>query len=225
MFRKEISMELVCAENIDKIYRQGNENIEAIKDVSCTIMPGDRIAVMGPSGSGKSTLLQLLGGLDSPTSGSICWPLLGKRETLRPQKIGYVFQTKSLLPSLNVMENMKLPLVLADTDAETANTAAMEALELIGLSDLKDKLPEELSGGQLQRIAVARVLTVKPRLILADEPTGQLDRATAQYLIDVLLSYSRGTGTAIMIATHDMSVANRMDALWNMQHGTLEVNK
>jgi putative ABC transport system ATP-binding protein/lipoprotein-releasing system ATP-binding protein len=177
---------------------------------------------MGASGSGKSTLLHLMGALDKPTSGSIVWPSL--EQPLRPGKIGFVFQTHSLMPTLSVIENIELPLILMNQDEKEARNAGMELLERIGLSELKDKLPSELSGGQLQRVAMARVLAAKPKLILADEPTGQLDHPTAQNLITVLLTAIENTDTAVVIATHDSSVAQRMRSIWNIRHGVLEVS-
>ncbi len=215
---------LAYIQNGGRVYRRGNTPVLALVSATCAIMPGDRIALVGPSGSGKSTLLHLLGGLDTPTSGILAWPALGARETLRPGKIGFVFQTQSLLAPMTVVENVEIPLLLGQVSAEKAHATALDMLERIGLESLAEKLPEELSGGQAQRVAMARALVCGPKLILADEPTGQLDHPTAQHLFDVLLAALEDTDTALLVATHDMTVAERMHTVWRMQHGTLEVH-
>ena len=211
---------LVEATRLGRIFPQGGATIAALVSATFRIMPGDRIAIVGPSGCGKSTLLHLIGGLDRPTSGTIAWPALGRAEDLRPQQVALVFQAPSLLPPLTVVENVELPLLLGRGPSE-ARAGAEAALALFDLTDLTDKLPEELSGGQAQRVSLARALSARPRLLLADEPTGQLDRATAMPMIDTLLQSIGGT-TALAIATHDLAVANRMDRIWRMQYGVLE---
>jgi putative ABC transport system ATP-binding protein/lipoprotein-releasing system ATP-binding protein len=215
---------LVEAKNLGRTYRQGETAVVALADATCQVVSGDRIALVGSSGSGKSTLLHLMGGLDTPTSGTITWPSLGKREILRPRKIAFVFQMQSLLPALTAVENVELPLLLGQTPPKIARMEAMQALEKIQLGAIADKLPEELSGGQGQRVAVARALAYLPNLILADEPTGQLDRPTAQLLFDVLLDTLKHTGTALVVATHDMSVAERLHNRWFIEHGRLMVD-
>jgi lipoprotein-releasing system ATP-binding protein len=212
---------LVSACDIGRCYAVGGLSTVALASATCTVMAGDRIAIMGPSGSGKSTLLHLMGGLDRPTKGAITWPALGPRETLRPRKIAFVFQVPSLLPSLTALENVALPLILGQVSPSEAREAALHALERIALAGIADNLPEELSGGQVQRVGVARALAYSPRLILADEPTGQLDHATADQLIQTLLSTLEGTDTALVVATHDARVSERMRTCWHMQHGRL----
>jgi putative ABC transport system ATP-binding protein/lipoprotein-releasing system ATP-binding protein len=187
------------------------------------VVPGDRIAVVGPSGSGKSTLLHLLSELDTPTSGRISWPALGPRTTLRPKKIGFIFQAQSLLAPLTVAENVELSLLLGDIDRARARAAALDMLERMDLGELAEKLPEELSGGQMQRVAWARTLACRPKMILADEPTGQLDHPTAQHLFDTLLAILEDSDTALVVATHDKSIADRLNKKWYLQHGRLEV--
>ena len=216
-----MSKMLVEAQNVGRIYQRGRASVVALASATCRVAPGDRIALVGPSGSGKSTLLHLMGGLDTPTSGIITWPTLGSRKTLRPAKISFVFQMPSLLAPLTVVENVELPLLLGRSDSTAARTAALEVLERIQLTKIADKMPEELSAGQAQRVAVARALAYRPKLILADEPTGQLDRPTAKLLFDVLLAMLAGTDTALVVATHDQAVAARLDSLWCMQHGRL----
>lgn len=214
---------LVDAQNIGRTYRRGNTSVVALISATCRVVAGSRIALVGRSGSGKSTLLHLMGGLDIPTTGIISWPALGKRETLRPAKIAFVFQMPSLLPSLTAVENVELPLLLGNAPPNVARMAAMEALEKIQLEAIAYKLPEELSGGQAQRVAVARALAYRPKLILADEPTGQLDRSTAQFLLDVLLDTLKNTDTALVVATHDLSIAERLDSQWDIQQGKLTI--
>ena len=216
---------LVEVADAGRTYQQGGGLIRALVSASCRVVAGDRVALVGPSGSGKSTLLHLMGGLDRPTTGAVSWPALGAAETLRPEKIALVFQGPSLLPALTAVENVEIPLLLGHRPGGGTRAAALAALERIGLAGIADKLPEELSGGQTQRVAMARALAYRPALILADEPTGQLDHVTAQHLFDVLLAALAGTDTALVVATHDLSVAERMRMVWHMRHGCFEVNE
>ena len=215
---------LVSMSYAGRTYRRGEHTVVALGSATCHILPGDRIALVGRSGSGKSTLLHLLAGIELPTSGTITWPALGAREILRPTKIGIVFQVPSLLAPLTVVENVELPLLLAQADIQDARQAALETLNQMQLTALVEKLPEELSGGQAQRVAVARSLVAFPRLIIADEPTGQLDHPTARYLFDVLLASLEGTDTALVVATHDRAIAERMRTIWQIHSGILEEN-
>ena len=214
----------VSMNNAGRTYIRGKIPVEALTSVTCAVCPGERIAVVGPSGSGKSTLLHLMGGLDAPTSGSISWPGLGPKEELRPKKIGVIFQTESLLAPLTVVENVELPLLLEGVDPLKARISALEALRDIALESIADKLPEELSGGQAQRVAVARTLASRPKLILADEPTGQLDHPTAQRLFDVFLASLEDSDAALVVATHDPAIARRMNTVWQIRYGKLEVD-
>jgi len=214
---------LVEARGAGRFYRRGRSEARALDTGTFCVLPGDRIAIVGPSGSGKSTLLHLMAGIDRPTSGSMTWPALGARKTLRPAKVALVPQAPSLIPSLNVVENVALPLLLSGT-ASGEVLAAMAALERFGLAALADKLPEELSGGQAQRVAMVRAIAGHPSLLLADEPTGQLDQATASQLLDALLEYLDDGSTALVIATHDVRVAARMDVVWHMFHGVLNAS-
>ena len=213
----------VLAEAVDagRVFGAGEHRVIALQHATCKVERGSRIALVGPSGSGKSTLLHLLAALDDPSSGEIRWPALGDKGTLRPSKISFVFQSESLLAPLTVLENIEVPRLLAGVSAEQARSEASEILDALDLGHLADKLPEEISGGQAQRAAVARSLVSKPELILADEPTGQLDHAAANQLLDLLEQRLEGTGTALVIATHDQSVAARMATQWTMQHGAL----
>lgn len=216
---------LLTMVDVSKTYSQGSYSLTVLARISCSIRPKDRICLLGPSGSGKSTLLHLMAALDQPTSGDIAWPELGTPDSLRPQRVAVIFQSQSLLQPLNVRENVELPLLLANIDADEAKRKAEWALDKINLADIKDKLPEELSGGQAQRVAVARALAVTPKLILADEPTGQLDQVTAQSLFDVLLDAIDDSDTALVVATHDLAIAKRLDSVWKINHGVLEVTR
>ena len=210
---------LVRCENVGRVYGAGRAQVVAVADVNSEVRVAERIAVVGPSGSGKSTLLHLMAGLDEPTAGTVSWPALGARVALRPGPVGVVFQAPSLLPPLDVVENVALPLLLAGVAPGVARAEAERALEVLDLSALADKLPEEISGGQAQRVAVARALAGRPRLILADEPTGQLDHATGALVIDVLLTAAAATGAAVVVTTHDGAIAERLDLRWSMLDG------
>lgn len=214
---------LARAVDVARTFGTGRTALVAVHDVTCSIEPGDRIALMGPSGSGKTTLLHLLAGLDRPTRGTVDWPAIGPLDQLRPGPVAVVFQAPSLLPPLDVIENVALPLLLAGADRRAARTGAQSALARLGLEDLTAKLPEELSGGQAQRVAIARVLAGAPQLILADEPTGQLDHRTAAVVVDALLETADALGAALVVATHDPRVADHLAARWSMADGRLIV--
>ena len=216
---------LIEMHRVRRIYSKGKSVVEALKSVSCEVKARDRIAIVGPSGSGKSTLLYCMGGLDDPTEGSITWPSLGVKNELRPNKIGFIFQMVSLIASLTAVENVELPLLLLNKNQSEARMAAYSALEAMELESIAEKLPEELSGGQAQRVAVARAFSTHPKLILADEPTGQLDHPTAQHLFDLLLESLKKTDTALVIATHDLAIAERMNIIWRLEYGNLEVEE
>jgi ABC-type lipoprotein export system ATPase subunit len=213
---------LVQCDGVTRTYGRGGTEVVALREVSCRVVHGQRIAVTGESGSGKSTLLHVLAGLESPSSGCITWPGLARRGD-RPAGVGVVFQVPSLLPMLDVADNVALPLLLSGVDAEQARPRALVALERLELADLAGAAPEELSGGQAQRVALARVLAAEPRLVLADEPTGQLDRRTARHVVDVLLETVDALGAALVVSTHDPAVADRLAERWPMVDGRLTV--
>jgi predicted ABC-type transport system involved in lysophospholipase L1 biosynthesis ATPase subunit len=216
---------LVRADSLSRSFRTGTATVNAVAVASFAIELGDRITLVGPSGSGKSTLLQLVAGIDRPTGGTISWPALGDREGLRPGPVGVAFQGPSLLPPLTVVENVELPVILAGGREEVARATAIDLIDAFGLSGLEDTLPEELSGGQSQRAAIARAFAGAPRLVVADEPTGQQDHATAERLIDAMLAIAITDGTALLIATHDRSVAARFDMSWSMENGSLRTKE
>ena len=210
-------------ETIDagRIFNRGGCSFEALRAASCRVFLGERIAIFGPSGSGKSTLLHLLGGLDRPTSGRVAWPELGTNLDLRPKLIAIVPQSPSLVPWLSTVENVELPALLGG-EPRTARHQAMTSLENLGLANLAKRLPQELSGGQAQRVAIARALMGDCKLILADEPTGQIDGATAAALFDALLTHLASRDAALVVATHDPTVAARMGRSWRIDHGVLD---
>ncbi|TDD05420.1 ABC transporter ATP-binding protein [Nonomuraea diastatica] len=209
---------LVTCQNLARVYGRGANALVAVHEVTCELRPGEQVAVTGPSGSGKTTLLHLLAGLDRPTAGRIGWPAFDDRPHGR---IGVVFQGPSLLPPLNVAENVALPLLVAGLGDAEARERALIALAAIGLAGLAGALPEELSGGQAQRVAVARVLAAEPRLIIADEPTAQLDSDLARRAVDLLTEVASRLDAALVITTHDPLVAARLPQTWTMSDGVL----
>ncbi|MBE1593274.1 ABC transporter ATP-binding protein [Nonomuraea angiospora] len=209
---------LVACRQLARVYGHGTNALVAVHEVSCELRPGDQVAITGPSGSGKTTLLHLLAGLDRPTAGRIGWPAFDDRPRGR---VGVVFQGPSLLPPLNVVENVALPLLIAGLTDTEAKERALAALGAIGLADLAGSLPEELSGGQAQRVAVARVLAAEPRLIIADEPTAQLDSDLARQVVDLLTQVACRLDAALVVATHDPRVAARLPKTWTMSDGAL----
>jgi putative ABC transport system ATP-binding protein/lipoprotein-releasing system ATP-binding protein len=213
---------LVRCHGAGRTHGRGSAATVALQPVDCAIEPGARVAIVGPSGSGKSTLIHLMAGLDQPTVGSVQWPALDGSGRLRAGQVAVVFQGPSLLPPLTVAENVALPLIIAGAPAAEARERAARALVTLDLGELRDKLPEEISGGQAQRVAVARALAGEPRLILADEPTGQLDRQSGAAVIDVLLGAAEHAGAGLAISTHDMAVAERLPLRWEMRSGRLE---
>jgi ABC-type lipoprotein export system ATPase subunit len=212
---------VVRCEEVARTFGRGAAAVVAVRRLSCELHAGQQVAVTGPSGSGKSTLLRLLAGLDEPTVGTVTWPALGGQDALRPGPVGMVFQGPSLLAPLDVTENVALPLILAGSSDDEGRKAAGQALDRLGIRSLGAKLPDELSGGQSQRVALARVLAGRPRLILADEPTGQLDGATGHELMTELLGFAAATGAAVVVTTHDVRIADRLPQQWQMADGRL----
>jgi ABC-type lipoprotein export system ATPase subunit len=212
---------LVRCDGVTRTYGTGQAATVALQATDCEVTVGQRVALVGPSGSGKSTLLHLMAGLDDPSAGAVSWPSIGTREELRPARVAVIFQGPSLLPPLSVLENTALPLVIGGMTDTEAQGVARGALGTLGLEELGDKLPEEISGGQAQRVAVARALAGQPSLILADEPTGQLDSVNAAAVVDVLLAASAHAGAALVISTHDLQVAARLPERWEIHNGRL----
>jgi ABC-type lipoprotein export system ATPase subunit len=214
-----MTLPVVEAEGLSREFGSGDSKVVGLEPTTFSIGRGERVALLGPSGSGKSTLLNLVAGLDDATSGTISWPGIGSRQTLRPLAVGMIHQFVALIPTLTVAENVALPLRLgrrATNDDTVRGTIAS-----LGLADLADRLPDELSGGQAQRVGIARALVHSPALLLADEPTGQLDQTTAQAMLSVILEHVRRRASTFVVATHDPAVADRVETLWRMEHGRL----
>lgn len=219
---REGGEELVRAVGVERRYGSVSTAHTALQATDVVVRAGERIAVTGPSGSGKSTLVHLLAGLDRPSAGELTWPGLGGAHPLeQPGKVGVVFQAPSLLPALDVVENVELVALLAGVDPARARERAWSALEALELGHLAPALPEELSGGQAQRVVIARVLAGDPVMVLADEPTGQLDHVTAAHVLDVLEAAVDVSGAALVVATHDADVAARYRTRWAVQDGRL----
>ncbi|MEM4511471.1 MAG: ABC transporter ATP-binding protein [Nanopusillaceae archaeon] len=207
-------MSIIKLENVTKIYKTGNYEIKALDDVSLEIEKGEMIAIMGPSGSGKSTLLHLIGCLDKPTSGNVY--VFGKNTKnlsdkelaeIRNLKIGFIFQQFYLLPHKNVFENVELPLIISGKPKKYREKRVKELLKLLEMDEFIYNRPNKLSGGQQQRVAIARALANDPEIILADEPTGNLDIKSTQIVIDTLKKLNEDLKKTIIIATHDIKIA------------------
>ena len=220
--------ELVQVRGVTKSYRRGGETIEVLHGVDLDIPRGDFVALMGPSGSGKTTLLNLIGGLDTPTGGSIVVDghridRLSSAELARwrAAHVGFVFQFYNLLPVLTAQRNVELPLLLTTLSAAERKRHAAIALDLVGLADRAGHKPKELSGGQEQRVAIARAIVSDPTLLVCDEPTGDLDRATATEIMALLQMLNREHGKTIVMVTHDPKVAEYADRQLHLDKGTL----
>jgi ABC-type lipoprotein export system ATPase subunit len=218
--RERTRVPLVRCAGLARTHGTGRTAVVALHDATCEIDEGQLVALVGPSGSGKSTLLHLFAGLDTPTAGTIEWPAL-EGAPLRPGPVAVVFQAPSLIPALDVLENVALPLLLVGVAQSQADEDAHRALATLGLDGIAARLPDEISGGQAQRVAVARALAGNPRLLLADEPTGQLDHDTAKTVIDALLDAADQSGAALVVATHDPEVASRLPIRWRIADGSL----
>jgi lipoprotein-releasing system ATP-binding protein len=223
-----MSATVIKCEDLVKTYTEGPSHVEVLNGLNLSIYPGERVAVMGASGAGKSTLLHLLGGLDLPTSGNIeldgqhLSQLTDKaRGELRNKSLGFVYQFHHLLPEFTVQENVAVPLWIAGVDRDEAMKSAGKMLDAVGLGPRQDHRPSELSGGERQRGAMARALVTSPRCVLADEPTGNLDRRTADRVFDLMLELNRDSQTALLMATHDHALAHRMDRVLTIEDGRI----
>lgn len=219
--------EIIRLEHISKIYHPGENEIRALSDVSLTIHKGEFVAIVGQSGSGKSTLMNLLGCLDTPTDGA--YILEGsdvstlsdqQLSAIRNRQIGFIFQGFNLIPSLTALENVELPLIYRGVGREERRRAARESLERVGLSNRMRHRPAEMSGGQQQRVAIARAIAAHPPILLADEPTGNLDSASGADVMDILRSLNRDGHTVILI-THDSGIAAAIDRVVHIQDGQI----
>jgi lipoprotein-releasing system ATP-binding protein len=216
------------ASNVTRVFREGESFLTVLDGASLTIRRGERLAVVGASGSGKTTLLQILGGLDRPTSGRVEIDgrdihALGEAErgALRNRTIGFVYQFHHLLPEFSALENVAMPLLVRRQPAAGASEEARALLARVGLGERLTHRPHQLSGGERQRAAVARALVTRPKLVLADEPTGNLDGANAQHVFELMLELNRELGTSLVVVTHDPRLAARMDRIVTLERGKL----
>lgn len=220
------------ADNVHKSFQQGPVTLEVLRGASLRVGAGERISIIGASGSGKTTLLQILGGLDRPTSGRVL--VDGQdihklseeaRGALRNRALGFVYQFHHLLPEFSAVENVAMPLLVRRVPVAEARAKAVELLERVGLGGRLNHRPYQLSGGERQRTAVARALVTQPRLVLADEPTGNLDGANAEQVFALMLELNRERGTSLIVVTHDSRLAARMDRVLELQGGILRESK
>lgn len=221
----------VTLEHVAKTYHDGANEIHAVRDASLRIENGKFTIITGASGSGKSTLLNLIGCIDRPTSGKIC---LGDTDVceasdaeldrVRARHIGYIFQSFNLIPVLSVLENVEFSLRKTGLSSQKQRSAALEMLDAVGLRGLEQKRPNQLSGGQRQRVAIARALTKRPTVVLADEPTANLDSGTGAAILDLMHDLQRSCGISFVFSTHDPALIKRADALYVIRDGCIEVS-
>jgi len=220
------STAILRCQQLGKIYTEGPNDVEVISGINLDLEKGERIAIVGASGSGKSTLLHLLGGLDLPSSGSV-WidgqEISGvsdkKRGDIRNQYLGFVYQFHHLLPEFTAVENVAMPLLIRGEDTAVAISKAQALLKEIGLGHRLEHRPVELSGGERQRAAIARALVTEPDVVLADEPTGNLDEKTAQSVFEIMMELNQRVGTALVMVTHDTKLAKKMDTIYHLELG------
>jgi putative ABC transport system ATP-binding protein len=225
---EQLTERLIVAEGVSKVYELGKVQVEALKNVSLVIKPGEMVAIMGPSGCGKTTLLNCLSGLDDVTSGKIL--INGRslesmndnqRSEFRAKQMGFVFQFYNLLPVLSALENVEMPLRIAGVTPEQAKNRAMMMLEQVGLKGREQHKPAELSGGQRQRVTIARALVNQPLIVWADEPTGDLDTNTSKEILDLMCMLNAKNHQTFVLVTHDSKVASRADRIVRMENGKM----
>lgn len=223
-----MSESIIRCTNVSKTYHDGHSSVRVLHQVDLNVQPGERIAIIGPSGSGKSTLLHLLGGLDIPSEGQVMlhdhnWRTMSEKQRcqLRNQSLGFIYQFHYLLPEFTALENVAMPLLLAKKSITEAHALAVGMLDNVGLGHRTSHKPSQLSGGERQRVAIARALVHKPSCVLADEPTGNLDYATATHVFQLMMALNQHLKTALIVVTHDQRIAADMDRVLTVQEGIL----
>jgi putative ABC transport system ATP-binding protein len=219
---------IVDVRSLTKIYRKGGAEIKALDDVSLEVKKGEFISIMGPSGSGKSTLMNMMGCLDRPTSGDVIIDGMKTSKLnddqladIRCKKVGFIFQTFNLIPRMNALKNVSLPMAFAGIPKSKREEMAMDLLEKVGLGDRLEHFPSELSSGEQQRVAIARAMANDPSILIADEPTGNLDTATGNRIMEIMAYLNEG-GETIIVVTHDPSIAGRSKKVFRMKDGRIE---
>ena len=219
---------LISAKNISKIYNDGSGELAILQDLNFNLQRGEKVAILGASGSGKSTLLHILAGLDNPTSGVVNiskYELNSQNENsraeIRNKYLGFVYQFHHLLPEFSAVENVAMPLFIRGEEFEASLLLAEKCLAKVDLADRLEHRPSELSGGERQRVAIARALITRPKCILADEPTGNLDEENAARVFELFLELNKDTNTSIVLVTHDHRLAERLDKVYYLNHGVL----
>lgn len=222
-------MEVIKTENLGKTYQDNGVPVEAVKEVNLTIEKGEYLVIAGPSGSGKTTLLNLLGALDTPTTGKVFFEgedisQKSRKElsNLRLQKLGFIFQAYNLIPVLTALENIEFSMMLLGVDEAERHSRALKLMDELGIKELADKRPNEMSGGQQQRVSVARAIVNDPSVVLADEPTANLDTKTGANLLDLMEEMNREKNITFIFSSHDKQVINRAKRLLNLKDGILQ---
>ncbi|MBS0367245.1 MAG: ATP-binding cassette domain-containing protein [Proteobacteria bacterium] len=221
---------VLVASGVRRSFRQGPVELQVLQGVALQVAAGERIAIIGASGSGKTTLLQILGGLDRPDGGTVRIAgqdihALGEaqRGVLRNRALGFIYQFHHLLPEFSALENVAMPLLVRRMPVTAAREQAREVLSRVGLAQRLSHRPHQLSGGERQRAAVARALVTRPQVVLADEPTGNLDGGNAAQVFELMLELNREQGTSLIVVTHDLRLAGRMERVYELNGGTLQV--
>jgi lipoprotein-releasing system ATP-binding protein len=219
---------IISCQNISKRFKEGKLDVEVLRGITLDIHAGEKIAIVGSSGSGKSTLLHILGGLDLPSEGNV--QILDQdiakmsdteRGRLRNKSLGFIYQFHHLLPEFTALENVAMPLLIGGAKVADATTKASDILDKVGLGQRLNHKPGQLSGGERQRAAIARALVTRPQAVLADEPTGNLDRKNAEQAIELIIDLNREYGTSLVIVTHDLKIAERMSSIYTLEDGVL----